>query len=162
MMSHLPAHLVRQLEAQARAARGFALLVVQGRMAVEEALAALHAAAARAAPAMDAAGRQMAMAWALRDGMAEWQRERDGVRGELRAAMGPLLEERAPAARIHAAAVAANRAAGARIAAREKMYPSADGAAWVCEPFTDVEVDRMVGIELHHALRRLRGGRVPA
>lgn len=71
---------------QYRAAAGFGGLVADGLMASGEALAALEAAAAKAAPEMDGFGRGVRMAWALRDAVVAAEARRDGNWAALRRA----------------------------------------------------------------------------
>jgi hypothetical protein len=90
----------------------FGRMVAQGIEDRERALAALREAAAKRQPAMDASGRDMRMAWLLRDAEERWHMTRDRTRFGIRRALGPLLADRVPSPQLLAAALAVNDAAG--------------------------------------------------
>lgn len=100
------------LAVQRRAAAGFGLLVAQELMAPGEALAALEAAAAQAAPGMDAGGRRTRLAWWLRDGEQAAVAARREAAVALRRVLAPLLAERRASAELIAAAREASAANG--------------------------------------------------
>jgi hypothetical protein len=119
----------------------FGRLVAQGVAEFDPALAAMRRAAAERMPGMDAAGRDMRMAWLLNDAVRDWDMARDRARFGLRRALAPMLVARAPSAALVAAARAVNAAAGG--------------------PLRDVEVIGEVRREVYWAARRSaprRGG----
>ena len=122
------------LEAPMRAANEFGRLVARGEMSLEECDAALFAAGAGKAPAMDAKGRQAMLAHALRDAAAAWELARHRTVFAIRTDLAPLLARRAPSATLLAAARQVNDAMG--------------------EGLTVAEVEAQVDREIYWALRR--------
>lgn len=118
----------------------FGRLVAWGLEERAAALAAMRAEAARRLPDRDAIGRDVAMAWALDDAIAGWERARDRARFGVRRALAPLLAERRPSPALLAAARAVNDAAGG--------------------PLRDAEVVALVRREVFFAARRLEPRRV--
>jgi len=96
-------------------------LVAQGLEEPDAALAAMRVAAAERLPGMDAAGRDMRMAWLLREAVARWEQTRDRARFAIRRALGPLLAERAASGALVRAAQAVNEAAGTPLLAGEVL-----------------------------------------
>jgi hypothetical protein len=96
-------------------------MVAQKLDAPEAAIAAIQRAAAERLPGMDAAGRDMRMAWLLRESVARWEQARDRARFAIRRALGPLLAERAVSGVLVRAAQAVNEAAGTPLLAGEVL-----------------------------------------
>jgi hypothetical protein len=90
------------------AAGYFAPLVARGLVGEREAVAALAAAAARAAPGRDRGGMRMRLVHALRDQVAAQGMARALARARLDRALRPLLEGWAAPAALYAAARAAS------------------------------------------------------
>jgi hypothetical protein len=93
----------------------FGRLVAQGLLGLDEAEGALKARAGPGLAELEAParmGREIRLAWALRDSVREWEMARSRTRFGIRRALGPMLAERAVSAVLLAAARATNEAAG--------------------------------------------------
>ena len=99
-----------------RAAPALARLIAAGLLDYPECLAALtHAGRALETPS----GLRARLAHALTDGVAQWSIRRAHAARAIRTALVPLVAERAPAARLLAAAADENRAHGSPLRAVE-------------------------------------------